>query len=275
MRARRGNWLPSNWNGNYRLPIRLAARLKADLAEFRNRDAAYALFVLLARHHAAPRTIGRGLHTGFAVDRRALSNSSKSSLTENQVRGAIQKLVRVGAVETIHASESLRQPGKHNNPQSYRFVGDYAKMLADSASKSRRFSKGSADGRKHSSSFSKSPKDSRDREAGLHSGDLMMGQATHQTRRVRMSGRELLLREGHGLRQPARAWTAPVSVSDEVVWSVIDQDLQRGLRGRTQAYWQVFSHLTPEIQKSAVSAERACKGQGLVTLHLELLKRKS
>jgi hypothetical protein len=128
--ARKRAWVPSSWSGNFRLPIRIADRLKADTGHLRNRDAVFTLIVYLARHHAGPKTIARGTKTGFWIVREALAQSEKVNLTEDQIRGAIKAAITAGIIEPLLSREEMRQPGRRANlPQLYRFTGDYAEMF--------------------------------------------------------------------------------------------------------------------------------------------------
>jgi hypothetical protein len=86
---------PSFNDGPYRLPHDVRDRLAASLAPFRNRDAAFALAIFLARFWSVPgRVVG-----SFPIDRRELADRPDLALTEAQVRGAIRTLESVGYLE--------------------------------------------------------------------------------------------------------------------------------------------------------------------------------
>ncbi len=87
----RGAWCPDS-AGPYRLPAGIRDRLSAALAGFKNRDAAFALAVFLARFWSSPRR----LLCALPVDRRALAGHEALGLTEARVRGALAVLVEVG-----------------------------------------------------------------------------------------------------------------------------------------------------------------------------------
>jgi hypothetical protein len=95
------------------------------LASFRNRDAAYALAVFLARFWSAPgRVVG-----SFTIDRRALADRDDLELTEARVRGAIRTLEAIGFLDrAIPAPGSRYQPtedGLHRKPVFYVFGAEY------------------------------------------------------------------------------------------------------------------------------------------------------
>lgn len=87
----RAAWCPDS-AGPYRLPAGVRDRLSAALAGRKNRDAAFALAVFLARFWSSPRR----LLCAIPVDRRALAEHEALGLTEARVRGALAVLVEVG-----------------------------------------------------------------------------------------------------------------------------------------------------------------------------------
>src|SRR3954454_2825378 len=89
LRHVRRPFTPSCEGGPYRLPHDVQAHLGTALAQYRNRDAAFALAVFIGRFWSAP---GR-LEQAFPIDRRALANRPDLGLTEAKVRGAIRTLV--------------------------------------------------------------------------------------------------------------------------------------------------------------------------------------
>jgi hypothetical protein len=259
--ARKRAWIPSSWSGNFRLPIRIADRLKADSGHLRNRDAVFTLIVYLARHHAGPKTIARGTRTGFWIVREALAQSEKVNLTEDQVRGAIKAAIALGIIEPLLSPEEMRQPGRRANlPQLYRFTGDYAEMFKAVARRAHRLSDAVSD----SVCFFKSPISNRANEVSVDSGDLS---GVPSERRPLASSN---LR--HSVPAPRNPLQKSKPLSDEAIWLLVEKDLERVCGGKTKLYWTVFAHLTLEMQQEALRAERAEAGTGLATLQLALQK---
>lgn len=259
--ARKRAWIPSSWSGGYRLPIRIADRLKADTGHLRNRDAVFTLFVFLARHNAGPKTIARGTKTGFWIVREAIAQSEKVDLTEDQVRGAIQAMVKLGIIEPLLSREEMRQPGRRANlPQLYRFTGDYAEMFKAVAGRARRVSNALS----KSVSFSKSPIFTRVNEVNVDSGDL--SGVPSERWPVALSNAH------HSVPAPPKPLQKSKPLSDEAIWLMVEKDLERVCGGKTKLYWTVFAHLTREMQQEALQAERAEAGTGLATLQLALQK---
>ena len=95
VRSVRRTFHPTPPQGPYKLPHEIKDRLTAALTGFRNRDAAYALAVFLARFWSSP---GR-VTSAFPVDRRALVDHESLELSENRIRGAIKTLEAVGFLE--------------------------------------------------------------------------------------------------------------------------------------------------------------------------------
>jgi hypothetical protein len=116
---------PSKGEGPYRLPNGVRDHLAAALAGFRNRDAAYALAVFLARFWSSP---GR-IVEAFPIDRRALADHPELQLTEKRVRGAIRTLEEVGFLDRAVASGSrykATEEGLRRKPILFQFGSDYA-----------------------------------------------------------------------------------------------------------------------------------------------------
>jgi hypothetical protein len=80
--------------GSYSLPGVVAERLEGCLKDFGNRDAAADLARLLARAH---RRAGRP----FAICRRALARITALGLSEDEVRGALRVLEKIGFLVRI------------------------------------------------------------------------------------------------------------------------------------------------------------------------------
>src|SRR5215211_1030681 len=93
-RARRNRrpFAPGSQGEPYRLPYEVRDRLIAVLGPFRNREAAFALAVFLARFWSMPGRVA----LPFPIDRRALAGHREVRLTEKRVRGAIRVLEEIG-----------------------------------------------------------------------------------------------------------------------------------------------------------------------------------
>src|SRR3954471_3592714 len=98
-RGSRRPFAPSH-AGVYRLPHDVLDRLAAALTPYRNRDAAFALAVFLARYWSTPAR----LLSAFPIDRRELAEHAELDLTEARVRGAIRALEEVRFLERAVAS---------------------------------------------------------------------------------------------------------------------------------------------------------------------------
>lgn len=117
---------PSRDTGPYRLPHDVRDLLTGALASYKNRDAAFALAVFLARFWSVP---GRVEGT-FPIDRRELANREDLGLSEDRIRGAIRTLERVGFLDrAIRPKGSKYQPtedGLHRKPILFVFGPNYA-----------------------------------------------------------------------------------------------------------------------------------------------------
>jgi hypothetical protein len=129
VRSMRRPFHPSTGEGRgYRLPPDIRDRLTASLAPFRNREAAFALAVFLARFWSVP---GR-VSGSFPIDRRALTDHQDLQLTEARVRGAIKTLETVGFLERALASGSPYKPtadGLRRKPILFVFGAEYAPLF--------------------------------------------------------------------------------------------------------------------------------------------------
>jgi hypothetical protein len=125
-RSMRRPFHPSQGQGPYRLPRDAHERLTTALTSFKNRDAAYALAIFVARYHSAPSRI----IDAFPLDRRALADRPDLGLTEDKVRGAIRTLEAVGFLDRAIASGSThRKTGDgelHRKAILFRLGADYA-----------------------------------------------------------------------------------------------------------------------------------------------------
>src|SRR4051795_2221300 len=104
-RSNRRPFTPSLSAGPYHLPHDVRDRLTADLAPYRNRDAAFALAVFLGRFWSTPAR----LLTAFPIDRRELADPAALGLTEARVPGAIRTLEEVGFLDRTVASGSTHK----------------------------------------------------------------------------------------------------------------------------------------------------------------------
>src|SRR5215213_547023 len=126
VRSCRRPFRPARGEGGYRLPHDIAARLVSGLAPFRNREAAFALAVFLARFWSVPGRVAES----FPIDRRALAEHEGLDLTEARVRGAIQTLEAVGYLERALTPSGSRykatEEGLHRKPILFVFGSEYA-----------------------------------------------------------------------------------------------------------------------------------------------------
>src|SRR5215210_9105184 len=131
VRSLRRPFTPSKNAGPYRLPHDVWDRLVSALAPARNRDAALALAVFLARFWSTPSRIT----SAFPIDRRELANRTDLGLTEAQVRGAIRALENVGfldrAIPGKGSRHKLTGTGElHRKPVLFQFGSDYASSFS-------------------------------------------------------------------------------------------------------------------------------------------------
>jgi hypothetical protein len=103
-------------------------RLVVALAPYRNRDAAFALALFLARFWSMPGRVA----LPFPIDRRALAGHRELGLTEGRVRGAIRVLEEVGFLARFVTSGSRYKPtedGLRRKPIPFQFGSDYASLF--------------------------------------------------------------------------------------------------------------------------------------------------
>lgn len=126
--ARRPFQPSSQGDGRYRLPRDVQDRLTTALRPFRNRDAAYALALFLARYWSAPNRIVDAFH----IDRRALADHSDLGLTEKRIRSAIRTLEEIGFLDRAVTSGSRYKPteeGLRRKPIRFQFGSEYASLF--------------------------------------------------------------------------------------------------------------------------------------------------
>ncbi|GEO18081.1 hypothetical protein [Microvirga aerophila] len=120
---------PSFTGQPYRLPHDVRDRLAASLVPFRNREAAFALAVFLARFWSVP---GRVVDS-FHIDRRALADHGELHLTEAKVRGAIRVLEEVAfldrAIPSSGSKYKATEEGLHRKPIRFVFGSEYAPLF--------------------------------------------------------------------------------------------------------------------------------------------------
>ncbi len=127
VRSVRRNFSPSSdVRIPYRLPHDVRDRLALALTPFRNRDAAFALAVFLARFWSVPSRVA----SAFPIDRRALADHDSLELTEARVRGAIGTLEAVGFLERSIPPSGSRykatEEGLRRKPILFVFGAEYA-----------------------------------------------------------------------------------------------------------------------------------------------------
>jgi hypothetical protein len=129
VRSVRRTFTPQQGRGSYSLPHDVRDRLASSLAPFRNREAAYALAVFLARFWSAPGRIVEAFH----IDRRALADHGELHLTEARVRGAIRTLEEIGfldrAIPPSGSKYKATEEGLHRKPIRFVFGSDYAPLF--------------------------------------------------------------------------------------------------------------------------------------------------
>lgn len=189
LRAIRRPFAPSPAPGPYRLPAAVLDHLTSLLEPFRNRDAAFALAVFLARFWSAP---GR-LALAFPIDRRALADHADLGLTEARVRGALATLEMIGFLDRAMTPAGSRYKptpdGLHRKPVLWQFGSEFANAF-QSANNHARAARSSRQGDRRSlvpavpsrpsmpilaASPPRSPKDKLSSERVFLMGDLQRG----------------------------------------------------------------------------------------------------
>lgn len=258
----RPHWIPSNWSGKFRLPANIAERLQADLSGYRNRVACYKLALFLIRHHAASRTIARGIRTGFAIARESLGKGDSIPLTEAEIRNAIEKLLLIGLIVRVTTIDDIRRPGTNRNgAHVYRFTGEYADMLITLVKKNRKGLEVPKPAR--SSFFKKQPK-YKTSEASLHSGYL--GKVSHARRDIHVEAARYPALTGVKASQKTQVR------SDDAVWDAVQDRLKQHCRGETVIFWETLGAVTPEVRQEALKAEREKPGEGFAVVWLSRFK---
>jgi hypothetical protein len=110
------------------LPHEVRDRLVVALLPYRNREAAFALAVFLARFWSMPGRVA----LPFPIDRRALAGHHALGLTEGRVRGAILVLEEVGFLDRAITSGSNYKPtedGLRRKPIPFVFGSQYAPLF--------------------------------------------------------------------------------------------------------------------------------------------------
>lgn len=124
-RSQRTPFTISTTAGPYRLPTAVLDRLTGLLQPYRNRDAALALAVFLARFWSTPQRLARA----FPIDRRALAGHSALGLTEARVRGAMATLEAVGFLDRAEmpagSTYQATADGLHRKPLFWQFGKEF------------------------------------------------------------------------------------------------------------------------------------------------------
>jgi hypothetical protein len=136
-RRSHGPWAPTA-AGPYKLPREVQDRLAAALAGFRNREAAFALAVFLARFWSTPQR----LVAAFPIDRRALADHAALNLSEARVRGAIAVLTEIGFLDREEPEAGRRyqrtEGGLQRRAMLFRFGSDYGQAFAAANARAQR-----------------------------------------------------------------------------------------------------------------------------------------
>jgi hypothetical protein len=143
-RSARRPFTPAQGREGYRFPHDVRDRLAAALAPFRNREAAFALAVFVARFWSMPGRVA----LPFPIDRRALAGHLELGLTEARVRGAIRVLEEVGFLDRAITSGSNYKPtedGLHRRPIPFVFGSEYFPLF-DAANKRAAAARGRQEG---------------------------------------------------------------------------------------------------------------------------------
>lgn len=115
----------------YRVPHDVADRLKSALSTYKNREAAMALALFLARFWSSRAKMARP----FPVDRRALAHREDLALSEARIRGALRVLEEIGflhrGIPPAGSVHKLTPAGElHRKPITFGFGADYGPLFA-------------------------------------------------------------------------------------------------------------------------------------------------
>ena len=123
-------FLPSPYCGDYKLARSVHRLLSVLLKGFKNGYASYKVAVWLAKMNAGPKR----LKTTFPIVRMVLKNREDLGLTEDEIRGSIRTLLRVGYIEVVpHPAGDIYQQtdeGVRRLPIQYRFSGQFYQTFA-------------------------------------------------------------------------------------------------------------------------------------------------
>ena len=123
-RSSRRSFTPAQGRAGYRLPHEVRDRLVGSLAPYRNREAAFALAVFLARFWSMPGRVA----LPFVIDRVALANRPDLGLSEARIRGAIKTLEAIGFLDrwpTTGSAYRATEHGLRRKPVGFTFGSDY------------------------------------------------------------------------------------------------------------------------------------------------------
>ena len=93
---------PSRWSGSYWLPAAIGRFLDGEIGQ--RESAARILARFLCRFHGAPGTLGRSFH----ILRECKALQERTGLTAKQLRGAIERLTRIGFIARIDPEKAYR-----------------------------------------------------------------------------------------------------------------------------------------------------------------------
>lgn len=172
---------PQPPGGPYQLPRDIAERLTTALSGFKNREAAYALAVFLARFWSSRARMSKP----FPVDRRELADREDLGLTEARIRGALGTLEAVGFLNrgTPPAGSTYRMTadGLHRKAVTFGFGAEYGPSFAAANARASR-ARSREERRKPQIS---SPKDT----GGISRREVIMGEVARGCRVQRVAPR--------------------------------------------------------------------------------------
>jgi hypothetical protein len=110
--------------GTYRLPLHIGNELESMLRDTGNPEASWRLAMLLALTWTRPACFG----APFVIDRRALNGLLALRLTEDQLRGAIKTLLKVGFIVRAGGGQFDRER-QRNRAALYQFDPHFAALF--------------------------------------------------------------------------------------------------------------------------------------------------
>jgi hypothetical protein len=230
VRSCRRAFCPSVISHRYRLPHDVRDRLTTVLQPFRNREAAYALAVFLARFWSVP---GR-VSGSFYITREILADHAELGLTEARVRGATRTLEEVGFLDrALTAGSAFKRAAlcrgdkmiRHRKPIRFVFGAEFAPLFIAANDRAR-----AAAGRR--SGIGKSSGADNARRPSTASAAVRINSPVKQER----SGSQVINRRDKERASPSNGIPASASASDANLEAAL-QRLKEGFRlaepGRT------------------------------------------